>query len=284
MGNPAMKVSFTLKPDQKLILRILSDTGKIHYPVLSRILEAIRHSESNFEAFVKAVADKREIDFRPEWQKPKLTQLEHTIEGLVFVGLIEQSSHPYGQFGIHIGNGGLTDNDIFLTSEGERVAKSIKEERHLIFRPVPTRRTTIFVACAFGYDEIDLLYEKHLFPACRSFHYDAVRVDMTEPKQSITDAILEGITECACVIADLTYARPSVYFEVGLAHGLGIPLLLTCRSDHHRGKADDRKVHFDLEQYKISFWKRTPNADFSWPKNMKPSSRISALVPKRTEE
>ncbi len=279
-----MKVSFTLKPDQKLILRILREAGKVHYPVLRRVLEAIEHSESDFDAFVKAVADKREFDFRPDWQKPKLTELERTLEGLLFVGLIEQSFHSDGQIRVFMGDTGLTNSDIALTTEGERVAKSIKEERRLILRPAPTRRTTIFVACAFGHDEVDLLYEKHFLPACQSANYEAVRVDMTEPKQSITEAILEGITECACVIADLTYARPSVYFEVGLAHGLGIPLLLTCRSDHHRGKADDKKVHFDLEQYKISFWKQTPKGDFSWPKNMKPTARLSALVPKRTGE
>ena len=279
-----MKVSFTLKPDQKLILRILRETGKIHYPVLRRVLESIEHSESDFDAFVKAVAGKRAFELRPEWQKPKRTELERTLEGLVFVGLIEQSFHSNGQFIVAMGDTGLTNDDIALTSEGERIAKSIKDERHLILRPAPTRRTTVFIACAFGYDEIDLLYEKHILPACKSLNYDAVRVDMTEPKQSITDAILEGITECACVIADLTFARPSVYFEVGFAHGLGIPLLLTCRSDHHRGKADDEKVHFDLEQYKISFWKRTPKGGFHWPKNMKPVSRLPALVPERTEE
>lgn len=279
-----MKVSFALKPDQKLILRVLRETGKIYYPVLRRVLGAIEHSESDFDAFVKSLADKEEFEFRPNWQKPKPTELERTLDGLLFVGLIEQSFHSGGQFTVFMRDTGLTNSNIALTTEGERVAKSIKEERHLILRPAPTRRTTVFVACAFGYDEIDLLYEKHVLPECKSVNYDAVRVDMTEPKQSITEAVLEGITESACVIADLTYARPSVYFEVGLAHGLGIPLLLTCRSDHHRGKADNKKVHFDLEQYKISFWKRTPKGGFGWPKNMKPASRLSALVPKRTGE
>jgi hypothetical protein len=101
---------------------------------------------------------------------------------------------------------------------------------------------------------------------------------MTEPKHSITEAILEGIAECACVIADLTFARPSVYFEVGLAHGLGIPLLLTCRLDHHKGNESDKKVHFDLEQYKISFWTKTADGEFRWPKNMTPKSRLRALL------
>jgi len=277
-----MKVSFTLESDQKLILRILRETGRIHYPVLERVLNAVEKHNSNLDTFVKIVADKREFDFRSARDKPKLTQLERTIEGLIFVGLVKRSSHsyPHSHF---TQDAGLTDDDIELTSEGKRVAKSIKEERRLILRPAPTRRTTVFVACAFGHDEIDQLYDKHLVPACDALRYNPVRIDMTEPKQSITDGILEGITECACVIADITHARPSVYLEVGFAHGLGIPLLLTCRGDHHRGKTEDKKVHFDLEQYKISFWTRTPKGGFRWPKNMKPSSRLSAIVPERKE-
>ena len=173
--------------------------------------------------------------------------------------------------------------EVELTHEGKRVARSIKDERQLILRPAPDRRTGIFVACAFGRPEIDALYDKQLAPACESLGYEPLRIDMSEPERSITDAILEGITECACVVADLTFARPSVYFEVGFAHGLGVPLLLSCRSDHYRGKRDDAKVHFDLEQYKVSFWSRTPKKGFRWSRKMKPLSRLSDLVPNLNE-
>ena len=271
--------SFTLKPDQKLILRILRETGKLHFPVLERILDAINVSDFDFDEFVRVVGDKRPWDLRSSWEKPKISQLERTIEGLIFVGLVKRSSHSYDHLRIFPTDSGLTIDDLELTSEGERVAKSIKEERFLILRPAPTRRSTIFVACAFGHDDIDILYEKQLVPALEALRYNPIRIDMSEPNKSITEAILEGITDCACAIADLTYARPSVYFEVGFAHGLGVPLLLTCRSDHHRGKHDDHKVHFDLEQYKISFWSRTPKGGFRWPKNMNPSLRLPTLVP-----
>ncbi|MBE0573378.1 hypothetical protein IH575_00540 [Candidatus Dojkabacteria bacterium] len=48
----------------------------------------------------------------------------------------------------------------------------------------------------------------------------------------------------------------------GYAVGLGIPLATTCRQDHFRGERDDQRVHFDLQQYKSSFWKKKSRRQF----------------------
>ncbi len=273
-----MKVSFTLKPDQKLILQILLEAGNISFAVLREVVEAIDNIGLGIKSIVKTVIDKNDTSLPPFGvNRLKDKEIERTIDGLVFIGLINSTNSG----GFSNSNSLPAFTSIWLTTEGKRIAKSIKDKRHYILRPAPEQRMTIFVACAFGYNEIDLLYDNHLLPACKLLQYEPIRIDNTEPTQSIADAIIKGISECACVIADLTFARPSVYFEVGLAHGLGIPLLLTCRSDHHRGKSDNLKVHFDLEQYKISFWNRTPKGHFRWKNNMKPSTRLPLLVPKR---
>lgn len=275
-----MKFSFTLEKDQRLILSILKEAGRIHYPILERILDTIKSSESGFSTFVKFAASKNndKYDYTPDWQKPKLSKLERTIEGLIFVGLVRRILHEGSKSYTYLEDV-LTEDDLELTDEGERVAQSIKDKRRLILRPTPPRRTTIFVACAFGRDDVDELFNSQIHPACTALGYEACRIDMSEPSQTITESIIEGITECACTIADLTYARPSVYFEVGFAHGLGVPLLLMCRSDHDRGSSENLKVHFDLEQFKISFWSHTENGKFHWPRKMKPIDRLRKLVP-----
>jgi nucleoside 2-deoxyribosyltransferase len=125
---------------------------------------------------------------------------------------------------------------------------------------------------------LDNLFEKELLPACEKYGYKPIRVDINEPTQTITDYIIESILKCECVIADLTYARPSVYFEVGFAHGQGIPLLLTCRKDHFKGKSDSLRVHFDLEQYKISYWLIDKNNNFNWAAKMSPTMRLKNLI------
>ena len=167
---------------------------------------------------------------------------------------------------------------IRLTAKGKQVAQRVAEGRRIVFRPIQSERITIFIACAFGYEEINQLYDIHFKPACEKFCYVPFRVDLNEPAQSITKSILDGITEAECVIADLTFARPSVYFEVGLAHGLGIPLVLTCRKDHLNGTEDDKKVHFDLAQYKISYWSVTEQGEFEWEEGMSPTERLKLVL------
>jgi len=170
-----------------------------------------------------------------------------------------------------------------ITSEGLEVATKIRENRLLVVRQQQVRRNSIFVASAIGRTDTDGLYEKVFKPTCAEFGLDAVRVDLSEPESTITEAILQGIQVAECVIADLTYARPSVYFEAGFGGGLGVPLLLTCRMDHQKGLDDSERVHFDLEQYKISFWKLEKGGSYIWKKGMDPKSRLKALIGTRQE-
>jgi DNA-binding MarR family transcriptional regulator len=202
--------------------------------------------------------------------------LNKELSGLEYIGLLDVDGDntfdsDFGEEEVHVS----------LTDEGKRIAEALTKNRKPIFRPQVSSLTTVFIACAFGHTEIDELSSKHFFSACENLGYEAVRVDMTEPSQTITERIMEGITEAACVIADLTYARPSVYFEVGYSVGLGIPLVLTCRNDHYHGQEDDQRVHFDLEQYKISFWEQNNSGEFQWPKSMEPFARLSLILPLR---
>ena len=165
-----------------------------------------------------------------------------------------------------------------ITGEGLQLASKIAENRLLIVRRRSVKRKSIFVASAFGRPDTDELYEAVLKPTCAQVGFEAVRVDLSEPETTITEAILRGIQVAECVIADLTYARPSVYFEAGFGGGLGVPLLLTCREDHQRGNIDSERVHFDLEQYKISFWERGTDGSFLWKKTMDPETRLRSLI------
>jgi nucleoside 2-deoxyribosyltransferase len=126
-----------------------------------------------------------------------------------------------------------------------------------------------------------LLHRTVFIPACEEAGYHPFRVDRSEPHGTITDAILSEIHACQFMIADLTYARQSVYFEVGVAHGLGIPVLLTCRQDHFRGKSDAEKVHFDLEQFMTSYW-TLDGSNFVWMggEEMKPKARLEVMKTK----
>jgi nucleoside 2-deoxyribosyltransferase len=83
------------------------------------------------------------------------------------------------------------------------------------------------------------------------------RVDRIEHNDDIDDRIIAEIEKADLVITDLTYARPSVYFEAGYAQR-AIPVVYTVRGDHFRARDADphgnRQVHFDLKMRNIIAW------------------------------
>lgn len=266
-----MKSTIRLNKEHELILQLM-DSGKQFKGFTLKDLEnAVNLMKSvNYYDFIRTmrVATGKELDFvfRPYGSRD-LSEFEKIIYGLEFAGLI-------------IVSGKLDSLNciVFLTDEGEQVVERLREGRRIIIKPDISQRSTLFIASAFGHEDTDSLYANCFVPACEGLGYKPHRVDLTEPSETITSLIMEGITEAACVIADLTYARPFVYFEVGYAHGLGIPLLLTCRKDHFHGKEDSGRVHFDLVQYKISYWHKNAKDKFSWQKSMSPSERLSTIL------
>ena len=84
-----------------------------------------------------------------------------------------------------------------------------------------------------------------------------IRVDKIVHNDRIDARIREEIKKADVLIADLTYARPSVYWEAGYAER-AIPVIYICRKDHFDSKPSndvvDLKVHFDLANANIISW------------------------------
>lgn len=200
---------------------------------------------------------------------------EKKVNFLERLGFLHVESAPAWVLGF---GGQKKEPWVQITRQGLELTSRIADDRLLVVRRRSASRDSVFVASAFGRSDTDELFETVLEPTCAQVGLQAVRVDLSEPESTITEAILRGVQTAECVIADLTYARPSVYFEAGFGAGLGVPLLLTCREDHQRGAADSERVHFDLEQYKISFWKRGADGSFLWSKKMDPETRLKGLT------
>ena len=126
-----------------------------------------------------------------------------------------------------------------------------------------------FVAMWFD-SSMDQVYTKGIRPAIKNTGYEPMRIDDTEHINKIDDEIIREIRRSRFMVADFTSgnagARGSVYYEAGFAHGLGIPVIPTCRTD----QLD--KIHFDTRQY----------AHISWsdPKELrkKLEARIGAVI------
>ena len=108
-----------------------------------------------------------------------------------------------------------------------------------------------FVAMWFD-DSMIEAYEQGIRPAIEEVGYSPLRIDRQEFIGKIDDEIISQIRRSRFLVADATHgedgARGGVYYEAGFAHGLGLPVIFTCRND----MID--KVHFDTRQFNHIVW------------------------------
>lgn len=125
-----------------------------------------------------------------------------------------------------------------------------------------------FVASAFGHRDVDQVYTRVVKPLLRDVGAAAKRVDRVEHNEDIDDKIFALLDSANFCIADLTHARPSVYYEAGFAAGRGKSVIYIVRADHFRRRADTEdpngnlRVHFDLQMKNIIAWKNAEDPSF----------------------
>lgn len=126
-------------------------------------------------------------------------------------------------------------------------------------------RIRCFIAMAFGRADTDQVFNKVIAPTLRRLKVSPIRVDIKEHNRNINEIIMEELDACSLVVADLTYARPSVYFEAGYAERK-VPVVYTSRKDHFRAKDSDpngnERVHFDVSMRNIVGWSSPSDKEF----------------------
>jgi len=121
-----------------------------------------------------------------------------------------------------------------------------------------------FVAMAFGRPDTDRWYAKSVKPLLEAHGIEPRRVDQITHNDDVDDRIIAELKSAHLAIADLTYARPSVYYEAGYAAGRPIPVIYTCRSDHlDEGAKDPLRVHFDLQMKNFAAWDSPEDRTFA---------------------
>ncbi len=95
-------------------------------------------------------------------------------------------------------------------------------------------------------------FEKGIKPAIVETGYEPLRIDRKEHINKVDDEIIAEIKRSRFLVADFTHgedgARGGVYYEAGFAHGLGIPVIFTCREDAVE------TLHFDTNHYNHIVW------------------------------
>lgn len=104
-----------------------------------------------------------------------------------------------------------------------------------------------FVAMSFDPSMNDV-YTLGFDPGIRSAGYRPFRIDGKEHINGISDELLAEIRRSRFVVADYTDQINGVYFEAGVAVGLGIPVIPTCRTNQLN------KLHFDIRHINTLKW------------------------------
>ena len=95
-------------------------------------------------------------------------------------------------------------------------------------------------------------FEEGIKPAIEETGYSPLRIDRKEHINKIDDEIIAEIRRSRFLVADFTHgedgARGGVYYEAGFAHGLGLPVIFTCRKD------SVHDLHFDTNHYNHIVW------------------------------
>lgn len=128
------------------------------------------------------------------------------------------------------------------------------------------RKTTVAsdsVFIAMWFDDITTKYRDAAIAAVEHCGYKAMVVDQVEYNDFIMNQVISLIRQSRFLVADFTSrpeiendnkvkngVRGGVYWEAGMAYGLGRPVIHTCEDS-----MDSRsRIHFDVNQYNTIFW------------------------------
>lgn len=99
------------------------------------------------------------------------------------------------------------------------------------------------------YEELEAVFHTFKSAIQQNTKYKLDNPLLSNPIGGSIDARLEQeIRKARFVVADLTHDNSGVYWEAGLAHGLGKPVFYTCKQDRRI------KTHFDINHHTTIFW------------------------------
>lgn len=82
--------------------------------------------------------------------------------------------------------------------------------------------------------------------ACKRYDYEARRVDEGNDRKRIVPEIMRGIRQAAFVVADVSEDKANVYWELGLANGMGKEVILVAKKG--------TQLPFDINDVPVLFW------------------------------
>ena len=107
----------------------------------------------------------------------------------------------------------------------------------------------VFVLMSFD-EKLLPVYEKHVQAVANALKLNAKRADDFFTTHHVMSDVWEAIHASRLVIADCTGRNPNVFYEIGVAHTLGRPVVLIAQHNHD--------VPFDLQATRFIRYDYTP--------------------------
>jgi hypothetical protein len=170
-------------------------------------------------------------------------------------------------------------------------------------RFVSDRKPRAFVLISFE-EEFESVYTELIATPLIEAGFEVQRADSRLDQQNILRDIILGISSADLIVADLTGLNPNVFYELGIAHALGIPTVLLTQNledlpfDLRAYRANEYSTHFadapkvvgtvrEIAAGRItgSITFGSPVTDFLPPDfNRRPSAAGALAVPEELEE
>ena len=216
---------------KKLPVEILTNNLK---SLIAGTPNSISQKENKILEHIKRNTDYFGKNVVLEWMRD--FPIAYAVNKDEFKFLIEHISNT----GYIDGNGDGKEFQAHLTVDGLNYIDSIKSQF------LDTNQ--VFVAMWFD-ESLDNIYQKGFSRAISDCGFHPIRIDLIHHNDKIDDRIIVEIKRSKFLIADFTGNRGGVYFEAGLAIGLEIPVIWSCKED------EIQKVHFDTRQFNHIVWK-----------------------------
>lgn len=126
-----------------------------------------------------------------------------------------------------------------------------------------------FVIMPIGNPETEIIWKEVYYPVIDKAELNPVRIKEEDDGTLMPVQIIQYINNSQLLIADLTFARPNCYLEIGYTWGINkySNLILCCREDHNQDSPNfsnnAHKVHFDVQSYGIIWWQTDKLEKFS---------------------
>jgi hypothetical protein len=125
-----------------------------------------------------------------------------------------------------------------ITNKGHEFSNSFKNNN------IRNKSRQVFIAMWFN-ESVNFLYD-YFDSIIKHFGLNSLRIDNKIHNNKIDDGIKLEIKKSKFLIADLTGNRGSIYYEIGYAHALEIPVIIT-------SNINDKDIPFDVRQYNCIF-------------------------------